>query len=569
MRKITIFVGITALLISTFSTSVGAITEPTPGAACKQDGVKARSKDKRQFVCASLQGSQIWVPLGGDLIVALSQDPGTLNPAATTSGAVHTAAELMFNGLVELDDKLNPIPGLAESWTINKDATRYAFKLRRGVTWHDGRPFTSDDVKYTFEEVLLKYHSRTRASMLSVLESIKTPSRLEVVFNFKVPYAPLLLQLDVTEAPIVPAHIYRGTDPTKNPANLAPIGTGPFKFVSYSAASELVLAKNQNYFRSGRPFLNRLIMRVIPSATTQVLALEAGSVDYLWGIPGPDRDRLLKRTKVFETLTTRRNPGGANCMMTVGFNLNRPITSNLNVRKAISYALDRGAFLRNVVFGQGSVPAAPFSQGIPWAWGRNIDMPKYNITTANLLLDAGGWTGRDGGIRTANGVPGVTAGTKLSINFLHFPTFASYAELYKAQLREVGIDVQLRPLESGPFSTAVFTTRNFDTNIISYCNGTDPEIGIRRMYDSAQIGPVAFSNAAAYSNRVVDGLFEQARGKLKTEQRQGIYQKIQEQLVKDVPYVWLLETTGTRIYSSKCGGFRPYGLFAEDAFCSK
>jgi peptide/nickel transport system substrate-binding protein len=157
----------------------------------------------------------------------------------------------------------------------------------------------------------------------------------------------------------------------------------------------------------------------------------------------------------------------------------------------------------------------------------------------------------------------------LSIDFLHFPTFSAYAELYKAQLKEVGIDVRLRPLESGPFSTAVFTKRDFDSNIISYCNGTDPEIGIRRMYDSKQIGPVAFSNAAAYSNATVDSLFQSARNTLDLNKRQVLYQKIQEDLVRDLPYVWLVESTGTRAFTADCGGFKPYGLFAETAYCQK
>lgn len=548
--------------------TTNASTVVSPESSCTKEGVKTQGPKKQKLICAEIQGTKIWVPLGGDLVVAISQDPGSLNPAATTAGAVHTASELMFNGLVELDDKLNPVPELAESWTVNKKATIYTFKLRRGVKWHDGQPFTSADVKFTFEEVLLKYHSRTRAAMLSALATISAPNPHTVEFIFKESYGPLLLQLDVTEAPILPAHIYRGSDITKNPANLAPVGTGPYKFGSYARGAEIVLNRNPNYFKKGKPYLDRVIMRVVPNSATQVVAFESGSVDFLWGVPGPDRARLLARKKAFDTLVTRRNPGGANCMMTVSFNLRRPITSNLAVRQAIFHSLNRNAFLQNVIFGEGSVAVSPFSKGIIWARGQNLKLPEYNTAKANALLDSAGWTGRDGSTRTARNVVGVASGTKLSIDFLHFPTFAAYGELYKAQLKEVGIDVRLRPLESGPFATAVFSNRDFDSNIISYCNGNDPEIGIRRMYDSAQIGPVAFSNAAAYSNATVDSMFQQARNTLDIAKRQSLYQKIQEQLVKDVPYVWLVETKGTRIFRSSCGGFRPYSLFAEEAYCS-
>jgi len=568
MRKISaVFLGSVLSLVALQMMESQTTAAITPESPCLMEGARGDGPKGQKVVCAEIQGKKIWVPRGGDLVVAISQDPGSLNPAATTAGAVHTASELMFNGLVELDDKLNPVPELAESWTVNKKATIYTFKLRREVKWHDGQPFTSADVKFTFDEVLLKYHSRTRASMLSALATIYTPNSHTVEFIFKESYGPLLLQLDVTEAPILPAHIYRGSDPTKNPTNLAPVGTGPFKFGSYARGSEIVLNRNSNYFRKGKPYLDRVIMRVIPNSATQVASFESGSVDFLWGVPGPDRARLLAQKKAFDTLITRRNPGGANCMMTVSFNLRRPITSNLAVRQAIFHSLNRNAFLQNVIFGEGSVAVSPFSKGIVWAWGRNLKLPEYNTTKANALLDSAGWTGRDGSIRTAQQVVGVANGSKLSIDFLHFPTFATYGELYKAQLKEVGIDVRLRPLESGPFATAVFNNRDFDSNIISYCNGNDPEIGIRRMYDSAQIGPVAFSNAAAYTNVLVDSTFQQARNTLDISKRQSLYQEIQEQLVKDVPYGWLVETKSTRIFTSRCGGFRPYSLFAEEAYC--
>ena len=170
---------------------------------------------------------------GGVLVVAISADPGHLNPAITTSGATHTAAELLYNGLLGRDERGDAIPDLAESWTIEQAGAVYRFRLRNDVTWHDGTRFTSADVKYTFEEVLLKFHARTKASMGGALASIDAPDDRTVVFRFKQPYAPLLMQLDATEAPIIPKHVYQGSDPQTYPANTQPIGTGPFRFTSY------------------------------------------------------------------------------------------------------------------------------------------------------------------------------------------------------------------------------------------------------------------------------------------------------------------------------------------------
>src|SRR4029450_4773645 len=221
-------------------------------------------------------------PRGGPLVVAINADPGHLNPAITTSGATHTAAELIYNGLLGRDERGDPTPDLAESWAIEQGGALYRLRLRDGVTWHDGTRFTAADVKFTFEEVLLKFHARTKASMGAVLAGIDTPDDRTVVFRFKQPYAPLLQQLDATEAPIVARHVYQGSDPQTNAANASPIGTGPFKLVAYRKGAEIRLARNSAYFKRALPYLDEIVMRIIPDAGTQVLALENGEVDFLW-----------------------------------------------------------------------------------------------------------------------------------------------------------------------------------------------------------------------------------------------------------------------------------------------
>ena len=177
---------------------------------------------------------------GGTLVVAAGSDPGQLNPAITTAGGTHFAAGSIYNGLVDLDKDFKPAPDLAESWTVSADAKTYTFKLVKGVKWHDGVPFTSADVKFTFEEVLLKFHARTKAGVEPVLAGIDTPDDTTVIFRFKTPYSPLLQQLNVIEAPIVAKHIYQGTDIQNNPANLKPVGTGPFRFVDYKKGNNLL-----------------------------------------------------------------------------------------------------------------------------------------------------------------------------------------------------------------------------------------------------------------------------------------------------------------------------------------
>ncbi|MGQ0606840.1 MAG: ABC transporter substrate-binding protein [Chloroflexota bacterium] len=504
---------------------------------------------------------------GGTLVVAISSDPGHLNPAITTSGGTHTASELLYNGLVGLDDDLNPIPELAESWEVSDDGTTYTFTLRDDVLWHDGEPFTSADVTFSFEEVLLEHHARTRASMSSALASIDAPDETTVVFTFNQPYGPLLLQLDVTEAPIVARHVYEGTDPLEAPANLEPIGTGPFRFVSYTPESEIRFAANDDYFR-GRPPLDEVVQRIIPDAGSSVIALEAGEVQWLWGVPGADQERLAADENI-EFLRTDRNPGGSNCIMTVSFNLENPIFADVNVRRAFAHGLDRQAFLERVLFGEGRVAEAPISSGIAWAHSDAVEIPGYDPAEAERLLDEVGWAREGDGTRTAQGVEGVDDGASLTVEFAHFPTFARYGELLRTQLGEIGVEVELVPLEPPVFAETVFTDRAFDTNIISYCNGNDPEIGVRRMFDSAQIGPVPFSNAAAYSNPDVDQLLTEAVQTVDLTDRGALYGEMQEIVVEDLPYIWIVETEATRAHRSSCTGFIAYAQFAEAASCAE
>jgi peptide/nickel transport system substrate-binding protein len=246
---------------------------------------------------------------GGTLVAAISGDPGSLNPAITTSGGVHTASELMFNGLVELSPDGEPVPSLAASWDVEDDGALYRFHLVDGVTWHDGEPFTADDVVFTFEEALTKLHARTAASVGNAAPTISAVDDLTVEFRFDAPYAPLLQQLNVTEAPILPRHVYEGGDLAEHPANLAPVGTGPFRFVSYTPDSEIRVARNEDYFKPGLPVLDEVVLRIVPDESSALAALERGEVDFLFGAPGPELERL-RADGGYGFLQTATNPGG-------------------------------------------------------------------------------------------------------------------------------------------------------------------------------------------------------------------------------------------------------------------
>lgn len=490
---------------------------------------------------------------GGNAVIAVAGDPGHLNPAISTAGPLHAVAGSLFNGLVALDEDGSPVPDLAADWEIAPDGLSVTFRLRAGVRWHDGRPFTAEDVKVSFEQLLFRFHARARAGLAPAVAGIDVRDQATVIFRLHRPHPALLRQLDVTEAPILPAHLFSGGDPATNPANLRPVGTGPFRFESYRRDDQVVLTRNPDYFKAGLPRLDRLVFRIIPDANTQVNALAAGEVDMLARVSAADGARLRSRGV---TLTeTRAAPGGANCVMTLGFNLERSIPANAALREAFALGLDRQRMLDLVAFGQGRVADAPIASGIAWAHSPGaLRAWRHDPAEANRRLDAAGLTRAPDGQRA-------------TLDVLHFPAFAKWSEIMRQQLAPLGIVLRVRMMDPAAFAQAVFTRRDFDLALISYCNGTDPEIGVRRMVHSSAIGNVPFSNASAYRNAEVDRLFDVAASARDEAARGEAYRAAQDILARDLPYWWLVETDFTAAWRDGFADFAPWtGQVAERAW---
>ena len=487
------------------------------------------------------------------VVVGIQGDPGHFNPAITTGGGVHAVADSLFNGLVGLDQNQQPVPDLATSWQVSSDGLTYTFTLA-DARWHDGEPFTSADVKFTFENMLLKYHARTRAGLGALIAGIDAPAPGTVVFRLKSPHPALLRRLDVTEAPILPKHIYHAVaDPTSADANGKPIGTGPFRLARYDRDATIVLERNKNYFKPGLPKLDRLVFRIIKDPGTRVLAYERGEIDYLPGVEKKDVALVMAKGGT-TVLQHSSGSGGGNCINTLSFNLERERLRDPGVRKAIALSINRNRIVEQVLFGQGRVAQAPISSAVSWAHaGDSLAGYPFDPERANALLDGAQF-------------PRGAGGTRFKLDIVFTPAFNKYAELMKQDLAAVGIDLVFRPLDFEAFVETIFKKRDFETNLISYCNGVDPDIGVRRMYVSDNIGPIPFSNAAAYRNKRIDTLFERA-GMAGTEAERGaFYKEIQTILAADLPYWWLVETTNTTLHKDTLTGFKPWtGQFAEEA----
>ena len=370
-----------------------------------------------------------------------------------------------------------------------------------------------------------------------MLAGIDTPDDLTVVFRFKQPYGPLLQRLDVIEAPIVAKHIYEGQDPTKADANLKPVGTGPFKLAEYIKGDTVKLVRNPDYFKPGLPYLDTLVFKIIPQSATQVLSLERGEVDYVSGISGPDLVRLQANPSV--TLAkSGAGSGGSFCITTLIYNTLRAPLDKPEVRQALAYAIDRQQILDQVYFGQGKVATTAINSAISWAYNPNAAKYPLDPAKANQLLDGAGLK------KDASGV-------RFKLNFVHATSFAKIGELIKPSLAAVGIDLQLTPLEVNAANDRTFVAKDFDIGSASYCNGPDPEIGVRRQFVSSNIGPILFSNGASYKNPRIDQLFDAAAAAPEKTDRAKSYFEIQDILAKDIPNWGLVETEGYRAWPKK------------------
>ncbi len=491
---------------------------------------------------------------GGTLVIVASSDPGSLNPAISTAGPLHFVAGSLFNGLVALDKDFKPEPDLADSWTIAGDGKTYTFKLHPGIKWHDGKPFTSADVKFTFEQLLLQFHSRTSTGVGPVLDGIDTPDDTTVVFRFKQPYAPLLQQLNVIEAPILPKHLYEGSDPQTNPTNLKPVGTGPFRFVEYKKGQQVTMERNPDYFKPGSPHLDKLIFTIIPDPATALVAFERGEVDYV-NPPGSDVARVEKLAGV-TVGRTAAGSGGSFCVQTLIPNLEHSPLDKPAVRQALNLAIDRQRMVQQVLFSQGRAARGPMA-GTLWAFDTTLPAFEFDPAKAGQLLD-------DAGLKKG------ADGMRFKLTAVIPNTVAKMSEVLKENLAQIGVNVDLKVVDFNEANQTVFIKRDFDLGYASYCNGPDPEIGVRRAYDSTNIKAVLFSNGAAYKNSKVDDLFGRAVAEVDRSKRVALYAELQKILVTDLPYFWLYESENALAYRSVIHDLRPWTSdLAETAWAEK
>ena len=486
------------------------------------------------FALAAISAVPSWAQApkkGGEMHIAVVPEPIHLGLGMTGQLSAYTISSKIYQPLIKYDYNFKPIPVLAESWTQSPDGKTYTFKLRQGVKWHDGKPFTAHDVVFTTTEILKQYNPLSRR-VIAMMSKVSAPDDHTVVFEFPNPYPAFMSMFDPASMPVLPKHLYEGTEYTKNPYNEKPVGTGPFKFVEWKKGSFVKLVRNDDYWKPGLPYLDALYFEFIPDAAGRALALEQGKVHLTaWGaIENYDVPRLKAlphlemTTKGYEMIGT---------MMWVEFNHRKAPFNDIRFRRAISHAIDREFIRNNIYFGLGKIPTSPVSTvtkfhekdtGMAW---------DFNPAKAKKMLD-------DMGLKPdANGIRLKTTLT---------PLYASLGEQYvrigeymKQALKDVGIDAEIKSYDAGGWMKAM---GNWEYDIAVNFMGqyADPELGVARSYISSNIKQgVPFNNMAGYSNPKIDDLFAKGAAEPDEKKRAAIYSELQKVLVDDVAYVWFLE----------------------------
>lgn len=492
------------------------------------------------FATAAASASAADAPKqGGTLTTIVQPEPVTLTPAANTAQPTQYVAANIFDGLVYYDLDLKPQPSLARSWTVAPDGLTITFNLRKGVKWHDGKPFSSADVKWSLENVWKTIHPRNRAIFENVA-SVDTPDEATVILRLSKPSLPILSVINGVGAPILPKHLYEGTDILNNPYNNKPVGTGAFVFKEWKKGEYVLLERNPDYWEPKKPYLDKIVFKVIPDAAARAAAIEKGEVQYAAFNPVPFRDveRLAKLPAI------KVETGGYDWLSPVLYfdlNVENTYLKDVRVRQAIAHAVDKDALAKVVWYGYGK-PAVSAVPSTLTAF-HDATVPKYlfDLKKAETLLDEAGFKRGTDGVRFT-----------LNHDFLPYgDDYKRTGEYLKQALKRVGIEVNIRSQDTAAFIKRVYADRDFD--ISSSWNGAfpDPQIGIVREYWSGWLGTkTPWTNGSGYRNAEVDGLIQAAAIEGNPAKRVEGFKRFQQIVQRDVPTLPLLELRFFTLYST-------------------
>ncbi len=461
---------------------------------------------------------------GGTLTIAIQADGRSLDPHKVTDAGSMRLIENMYSTLMRYGAEYGEVePGLAETVDISEDGLRYTFTLREGIRFHSGREMTAEDVRYSIDRIR---DSQVRADHFAPVESIEVVDTRTVRFNLSRPAAPLLVHLAYPMNAIVDREVVEAHGGSLDAADA---GSGPFKLIEWRKDRHLKLARHEQYHIPGRPYLDAVTFRPIPDETARTTALRMREVDIVLDLPAKD----VSIVEGIGHVVVERVPG--TFWEYIGLNTQRKPFDDPRVRRAVAHAIDREALNRMIKFGRATVLDGGHIPPNHWAHARDLHpYPQRDVEKARALLAEAG---------VAEGFKTVL---KVGASFQYQ---VDAAQVVKQQLADVGIEVELQPLESGLFFDAL-GQGDFDMTLVGWVGFVDPDEWCYNLFHSA-----GRFNQQQYANAELDRLLERGRRIRDREQRKQLYAEAQRIIATEAPVVSLYVNEQSAARLSDVRGF--------------
>lgn len=486
---------------------------------------------------------------GGGIAFPIVGDP-TFNPWHPRHFAESIfVTRVLFNGLTKWGKNSRWVGDLAESWDVSADGLTWTFKLRRGVKWHDGRDFTADDVKFTYDIVLNPRLGATGRAAFSSIREVRVVDPNTIQFLLSAPQASLVAAVGVN-AGIIPRHAFAGVAPenywTHDAFNKrTPIGTGAYRMKEYVSGSYVTLEKNPAYF-GGVPSIDTITYKVLPDVNAQVAQFLAGDLTILF----IDNPALVKAVQGRPNVEVNTLP--QNNFFYMAPNHRNPLFQDRRVRQAVMHAWDRPAMIKGFLEGFATVASSPLTPVLRNYFNPNVRTYEFDRARARQLLAEAGWQPGADGVLT-NG------GQRFRFTLL-YPTvsyFEPLAALVQQYLRVVGIETVLEGREFNVFIQGMLS-RRYDALLGWWIMPEDPDFFNYAHSSAAERG----FNLPMYANKEADELMEAGRKAATVAERERIYKKLQELLADDLPYLYLWWPSEIRAWNKRLKGVPPIHLRA-------
>ncbi|MDR2401809.1 MAG: peptide-binding protein [Deferribacteraceae bacterium] len=506
-------------------------------AAALPPAVQAIAEDAPQ--AAAEEGEK---PSDGDMLVFSSiGEPLNLIPAISSDSASHEIAGFIYNGLITLDKNMNIAGDLAKSWEISEDNLTITFYLRDDVLWHDGKPFTAEDVLFTHRFMIDNSTPTAYDKDFRMVASVEAPDNYTVKVSYDEPYSPSLPSWGLW---IMPKHLLDGVPATKSDLQRNPVGTGPYIFKEWKSGY-INLTANPKYFK-GKPHIDRVMFRYFTDQSAAFMELLNGGIDVNPLTPAQyakqtDTERFMSQYETYKYL--------ASSYTYIGYNLRRKPFDDKRVRQALSYATPVNNIINSVMHGYATPAAGPFKPGTVW---HNDALSHYplDLAKAEELLREAGYAKNNKGVLVKDGKP-----LKIELITNTNTTRQQIAEVIQNGWKELGITVSIRVFEWGTFLNEHVNKGDFDALILGWTIVTDPDISPIFHSEGCKAG--ATLNFICYSNPDVDTLFDKAIRTFNTEERKGYYDRVQEILTEEQPYTFLYVPYALYAVSSRVRGIEP------------